>query len=225
MSQHIFAEAANKRFSANQVSTYKKNAAVHHSGTDKSFVSGTLGDDSFSLFASDAYAAPDGYSIRINPESGEKEMFVAGTRDTQQWGLNALDTVLYGADSAITSVEDEFDPFNWLKKDHSVNLFAKIDAPRQRTQKRMAKIAKEKGVDRVYGHSRGGAIVADMKFDGDKVGLDSAQLLARNKDMVNYYEGGGMNPLGLFDAGIGLTGEDNRHLDLSTWSVHKAWAT
>lgn len=228
MSQHIFADAANKRFAQNQYSRFnkkRKKNVVHHSGTDKSFISDTLGDPAFSNFAAEAYAASDGYSIRINPATGEKEMFVAGTRDAQQWGLNALDTALYGADSFIKGLEDELDPLNIFKKDHNVKFFEKIDAPRQATQKRMTKVAKDSGVERVYGHSRGGAIVADMKFSGDKVGLDSAQLLANNKDMVNYYEGGGYNPLGLFDEGIGFTGKDNRHLDLSTWSVHKTWAT
>lgn len=225
---HLFAEAANKRFTRNQISRFdkkRKHDSVHHTGTDKSFISDTLSDDSFSLFATEAYAAPDGYAIRLNPATGEKEMFVAGTRDAQQWGLNALDAALYGADSFIKGVEDEFDPLNLIKKDHSVKFFEKIDVPRQGTQKRMSKIANDAGVERVYGHSRGGAIVADMDFSGDKVGLDSAQLLANNKSMVNYNEGGGLNPLGLFDYGIGFTGEDNRHLDLSTWSVHKTWAT
>lgn len=200
-----------------------------------------LKDPNFATFVKAAYDAPEGYSIRINPATGKKEMMVAGTRDANQWVLNAVDSGLYLGDKAIKTLgnaavtaaydaaEEIFPLAHVFPKPHikGVHLLERADPWRQTKQKYYAQIAKENGVDLVYGHSRGGALVADMSLPRgvQKVGLDAAMLIAHNTGMLNINEGGGLNPLGLFDEAIGLTGKENVTFDASTFSPHKVWAT
>jgi len=191
-----------------------------------------LGGTEFKKFVNEGYAAEDGYSIRINPNTGQKEMFIAGTRNAAQWGLNALDSVLYGADKVISAGVNATERAFMKEIFHkdvapvpvNLKLFSRLDRPRENKTKFYEQIAKDEGVEVIYGHSRGGAMVADMNVPGvEKVGLDAAMLIARNTDELNINEGGGYNPLGAFDALIGLTGQDNVHYDASGWSPHKVW--
>ena len=192
-----------------------------------------LSGTSFKGFVADGYNAKDGYSIRTNPNTGQKEMFIAGTRNAAQWGLNLLDSALYGADKAISAginTAERVFMEDLLHKDVgtpvpvNLKLFSRLDVPREQKTKFYEKIAKDEGVEVIYGHSRGGAIVADMDVPGvEKVGLDAAMLIARNTNTLNINEGGGINPLGAFDAMIGLTGQDNVHFDASGWNPHKVW--
>lgn len=182
----------------------------------------TIGHDKFGDFVDASYDSPDGYAIRYNPVTGEKEMMVAGTRSGAQWGLNALDTVLYGADKVIDKslelAEEAVTDGLW-HHDHHTHFFGKYDVWREKKTKFYEKIAKKNGVEVLYGHSRGGAIVADMQHPAKKVGLDSAMLIANNTSMLNFKEGG---LYGAFDSVIGLTGEDNEQMDLG-WKMHAVW--
>lgn len=194
---------------------------------DRYFVAAELSDPNFHDFVGRAYGSNDGVAYRINPITGEKEMMIAGTRTMGQWGLNLLDTALYGGDKAIAKGKGMIrHPFKTVigtaPKEH-VKLLQKFDLPRKRKEAYYARLARNNGVDVVYGHSRGGAMAADLDFDGTKVGLDAAMLLADNTDVYNFNEGGSLNPTGLFDAAIGLTGEKNVTMDLSTWSPHQVW--
>lgn len=195
-----------------------------------------LKDPSFKEFVKRGYDSDDGYSIRINPETGQKEMFVAGTRHGTQWALNFLDALLYPLDRIATDVVNDtqlaiqaemmpelHEPLYPVK----VHFFENLDLPRHQKQEFFEKIAEENGVEVLYGHSRGGAMIADMNTTAKKVGLDAAMAIARNKDVLNIDEHGSVNwnPASLFDAIIGLTGEDNVHYDASPWSPHKVWST
>jgi hypothetical protein len=215
--------------------------AKHASGMDSlDAIQTTLADPGFADFVNDSYKSAEGYSIRINPRTGKKEMMVAGTRHSTQWLLNAYDSGLYVADKALKSAANEvldhtigelYEDVPFLDdispKPHikGIKLFERADPWRQKKQKMYSEIAKENNVDVVYGHSRGGAIVADMNVPSgtQKVGLDAAMLIAHHTGMLNINEGGGLNPLGLFDYAIGLTGEDNVTYDASTFSPHKVW--
>lgn len=199
-------------------------------GAIKADLSGT----GFKDFVAAGYDSEDGYSIRINPNTGQKEMFVAGTRHGSQWALNALDTVLYGADKVLSSGVNlaEKALFEELLGEEpeeaplpvNLKLLSRIDIPRHKKEKFFEKIARDNGVEVIYGHSRGGAMIADMDIPNvEKVGLDAAMLIARNSDTLNISEGGGLNPLGLFDEIIGLTGKDNVHYDASAFSPHRVW--
>lgn len=205
-----------------------------------------LQDPNFSEFVNEAYEAPEGYAIRVNPVTGKKEMMVAGTRHATQWLLNAYDSALYGGDKALkVGLNAVFDhgteyvrgiaaehvgPLAYLIPHFhvkGVKLLERADPWRQNKQKMYSDIAKEQGVDVVYGHSRGGAMVADMRLPKgtQKVGLDAAMLIAHHTGTLNINEGGGYNPLGLFDEFIGLTGKQNVTYDASYWSPHKVWKT
>lgn len=164
----------------------------------------TIGHISFKNFANEAYASELGYSIRNNPVTGKREMFVAGTRDLQQWALNIYDGMLHHYGFGSMQI---LDPWRYEK------------------QNILGKIARNERVDIVYGHSRGAALAADMPLGGciQRIGVNGAMRLAANKKMVNLYEGGGLNPLGLFDQYIAQTGENNHTFDLSPWSPHKVW--
>lgn len=198
---------------------------------DRDKLAAELSDPSFSDFVGRAYASDSGVSFRINPETGDKEMMIAGTRTMGQWGLNLLDSALYGGEKILNKGigllrEDVMvETGVYLPEPPKINFLHKLDFPRTRKQHYYERIARDNGVDVIYGHSRGGAMVADMDFDGTKVGLDAAMLISSDTDMLNIEEGGGYNPLGLFDEAIGYTGEDNMHMDLSTWKPHQVWAS
>lgn len=164
----------------------------------------TIADPSFQQFADRAYAAKEGYSIRQNPSTGKKEMFVAGTREMSQWALNVYDGLLHSSGLGQIQI---LDPFKFMK------------------QNELGKIASDNGVQIVYGHSRGGALVADMPLPRctQRIGLDAAMMIAGNKNMINLNEGGSWNPMSVFDKYIGETGAQNVTIDYSPWTPHKVW--
>ena len=168
----------------------------------------SLGQDSFDEFAKEAYDdANDGYSIRVNPLTGDKEMFIAGTKPPGhgQWLLNVWD-------------------MPWYNMTHLTGWtgFERMDPWRYQRTKDFSRIAREQGVDVIYGHSRGGAIVADMDVPPyvTKVGLDAAMAIAADKDTLNLQEFG---LSGMFDKVIGLTGEENFNFDLGP-KFHSVWS-
>lgn len=199
--------------------------------SDLNYFSADLRDPSFGIFAKDAYKSEKGYAIRINPNTGEKEMFIAGTRHGSQWGLNILDSITYGADKFINSIYNaEVAPELGLPESH-MKMLGRLDVWREQKQRDFERIAYEQGVDVIYGHSRGGAMAADLnmykgkKIKAKRIGLDAAMLLANKTHTLNLNEGGGWNPLGLFDEAIGITGQRNVTFDLSTWQPHQVWAS
>ena len=154
----------------------------------------TIDHPSFHSFAVFAYRTREGYAIRTNPATRKKEMFVAGSRSMNDWLGNALDLLTVGQN-------------------------------RVHTQQRLAAIAGCQGVEVVYGHSRGGALVADMPLGPciQKIGLNSAMVIAENKDLLNLNEDGSGNKGSEFDAQISLTGRQNVTVDFSPLKPHKVW--
>lgn len=165
----------------------------------------SLNHPSFRDFARHAYSVESGYAIRRSPITGKIEMFVAGTRSRGQWALNIFDAALYNYTDPVFHV---LDPWRVAKQRELTNAVLSY------------------GVQVVYGHSRGGALVADLKLPDivQKVGLDAAMVLAKNKSMLNLNEGGGFNPMGKFDEMIGRTGLKNVTVDYSPFSPHKVWS-
>ncbi|UNI72621.1 MAG: hypothetical protein [Avonheates virus SG_61] len=151
----------------------------------------------FEQFAKDAYESPDTYAIRTNPQTGEKEMFVAGTQMRKkdmiagQWIQNVADLGLKGLDNHFEKN---------LPESMHYHPFMKADVARSNAVKKMQKAAKDNDVEVVYGHSRGAAIVSDMKLPDStkKVGLDGAMVIAHDPDMLNIQSG---SP---FDKGLSL---------------------
>lgn len=192
--------------------------------SDYNSVKTTLADPSFNDFANNAYTAERGYAIRVNPFTAQKEMFIAGTRTQQDWASNLLEAFPHGG-KLITNYA------TFPMRDSADQWRGHATPWRLKAQRYYEDVAFEEGVDIIYGHSRGGAIVADMQVSDDiqKIGLDAAMVIADNKDMVNYYEAGegagrGWNWVkSRFDAGIGLTGKNNVHMNLSP-KFHSVWA-
>ena len=109
---------------------------------------------------------------------------------------------------------------------HSMGSNADFEDEDRRAAENFARAAKENGVQVIYGHSRGGAILADMNTNPDvqKVGLDSAMIISENKDMLNLneYKRGSLNPYDYFDGLIGFGGKKNVTVNLGD-NMHHAW--
>lgn len=221
---------------------YKPREGVSKAIQDKDIdrIGMAIQDPLFKQFAQDAYDSEEGYAIRTNPYTGEKEMFVAGTRNIPQWGLNVLDSALYGGDKLLPGVADKvvnegvrgfvskLGPIGEAVAEHAPQIsmprftvLEHLDTARQSKQSYLSNIAKANGVKVIYGHSRGGAMAADMKVPGaQKVGLDSAMLLAHNTNMLNLNEAGTGGLGSVFDAAIGVTGKANTPYDSNPGKIH-----
>lgn len=182
-----FAQAVNRQWRQNQLNTNRKPINIEHYVKEQSFSEAF--DEAYNDHAQYNNRGL-GYSIYVNQETGDKEMFVAGSQGWKDWVLNAIDGVLYQVDHATHT-----------------HVASKLDFYRRERSKKLSKIAKDQHVDVVYGHSRGGAVVADMDFDGRKVGIDAAMIIADNNDMTNYNTGS------MFDSILGFGGNENVTID------------
>jgi hypothetical protein len=175
---HARAQTKNRQWSQMQTG-YGMRYAIGAKDTKRMDM--TLRKGSFEHFAANAYSAKDGYAIRQNPMTGEKEMFVRGTTFKN-----------FGAEWFQNLFEHPK-----LKK---LFLHKMSKGSRERHSKKLAKIARDQGVDIIYGHSRGGAVIDDMHVPGaTKLGLDGAFLLKtdKNSTTLNYRQ------KQLFDKAIG----------------------
>lgn len=161
-----------------------------------STVVNSLKSCSFQHFANEAYANESGVAFRINPTTGKKEMFIAGTRTLHDWKLNFQ------------------------------NIFRTDQETRNRILD-LTNMAIANKVDVIYGHSRGGALLADMPVPKhvQKIGLDAAMLISSNKNMLNISENGTQLLGSSFDSLLAKTGRLNVPLDLSPYTPHTVWAT
>lgn len=197
-------------------------------------------DSDFKEFVNESYKDKHGYAIRVNPKTGKKEMMVAGSRNVGDWVSNFFDAGLHLAEDTVgkafdkmweTGLEGVSEMFTGSKKmgeefSHIIHRpsITGLDFWRKNASEHYSEIAEAEGVDVVYGHSRGGAIVADMDIpEFEKVGLDAAMYIADDKDMLNIREDVWTSGLtGLFDQGLGLTGDHNVGVDYSK-AVHQVW--
>ncbi|AXH76207.1 MAG: triacylglycerol lipase [Atripovirus timinis] len=127
-------------------------------------------DYGFNELAETAYSNKRGYAIRTNPKTGEKEMFVAGTRTGGDWAANFGEGL--------------------KRKAYQIAGYDQIRSNKWRREYEdlLAREAVKNNVDVIYGHSRGGAIVNDIPVKGiKKIGLDAATILAYKKyDIENH---------------------------------------
>lgn len=157
-----------------------------------------------------------GLHYEINPLTGEKEMFVAGSQGITDWIFNLTNAISYGTEKTIGKYLDKH--WNQLHLPFSRPKFYHLNPDRRRQQIGISRMATKHGVDVMYGHSRAGALVADTPFSGRKYGLDSAMILAENVGMKNYRRDS------YFDAVLGLSGKDN--IKVSTGrSIHWAYGS
>ena len=219
---------------------------------DSQLMAQEFSTESFGAFADEAYASERGYAIRTNPDTGNKEMFVAGTRNGWDWASNAIEAtgashifnnplhtgIRAGEAAYVYSTGKPIAPeyLGLAEKiaDTIETPEGRIATPwRAHAQEFYADVVVQEKVDVVYGHSRGGAIVADMLLPAavTKIGLDSAMIIADNKGMVNFYQGGrGFDPghpIAWFqsqvDMAVGSTGQNNIHLEVEGSHPHQLW--
>ena len=158
----------------------------------------TLGDPSFQDFAKQAYDSEEGYVFRLSPHTGKKEMFVAGSRNIRDWVANFFEGYVY----------------NWY--------YLSIPNPiRDEWTRKLSEVVLMEGVDIVYGHSRAGALIADMVLPPEscvqRVGLDAAMVISQNKGLLNLQENFGL------DWVLKAGGLNNETIDLSPNHQHKVW--
>lgn len=150
-----------------------------------------------SSFMGAAYDSPDGYAIRTNPLTGVKEMMIAGThgpltvKGIKEWGSNILE----GLDSLTQ---------------HGIPVLNNFSVHREGYGDKIAEIAEQEGVQVVYGHSRGAAIMSH--FDEDKfvgIGLDGATYLGEAKQKFINVNAGKQ----VFDRAIGAFHKRTVHVE------------
>lgn len=168
----------------------------------------TVRKPSFGSFASKAYKAKDGYALRTNRKTGKKEMFVRGTT-FKRGGVEWLQNV---AESPLSSLGGLGGAISGDVSRHIRGKYSKF----------LSGVAKKEGVDVIYGHSRGAAVVEDMRVPGaSKYGLDGATILNRRSTITNYRQ------RQFFDAGIGLnnraTIKENRWTPIYKKRYHRVW--
>lgn len=144
-------------------------------------------------FKEAAYASPDGYAIRVNPVTGDKEMFIAGThspltkKGRHEWGMNLA--------MGFRKITPEwFDIFSEVGEGSFEEIY--------RDAKAKEEIAESDGVVVVYGHSQGAAKVSWFdKTKFKRVGLNGASFIAEGSDLMN------IKGDSYFDRGISTPGK------------------
>lgn len=219
-----YAQKKNKEFKEVLQESYFDNSKESLYGRRSRDVK-TFRSDYFKDLVNDAYNSRDGYSISKNPDTGELEMFIAGSRNEFDWKSNAYDYVAYNSERYMSPLLDEI----WKKEfEQPAELRPNLtwfDVPRKYREWKLGRIARNNNIQVIYGHSRGGAILADMNAgEARKVGLDAAMSIADNLDMQNYFEFGIQNKSKskYFDQLIGYPGRNNEYMNLGP-VPHQVW--
>lgn len=128
-------------------------------------------------FKDEAYKRKEGYSVRTNPFTGNKELFIAGTRSGGEW----LQNIVEGAEHAgLPSAA------GWLS-----------ERSKRRYADRLEEIIEKEGVTVVYGHSRGAAIMSLIGSPGvTKVGIDGASFIGDKENYLNIIQSRSITGLG-----------------------------
>lgn len=113
----------------------------------------------------------------IGKVRGEKVMAVAGSRSWYDWKQN------------------------WIERKGPHE-----NANTRREVKKLDEVAASHGVSAVYGHSRGGKLVADMKGSYGLIGADAAMRNTNNKRLMNINSGS------TFDTFLGKGGRRNHRV-------------
>lgn len=172
------ASKVNRSFYKNQLQYAPGRAQFGNPGADKHLGVGV----------SQSYANPLGYSIQVNPYTGDKEMFVRGTTFKNagaEWFQNFFESPIA---KTLPLPYQKLGQLSMKRRNKHSDF--------------LSGIAKKEGVKIIYGHSRGAAVISDMNVPGaKKVGLDGAFLLTdrrKTHGMINYRQRQG------FDWAIGL---------------------
>jgi len=134
-----------------------------------------------------AYESDTGYHLQKN-DNGKIDLYVRGTKKPLEWIQNVLES-----------------PITKVLFSKSIQLARRVSlAERKKYARKLDKFAEQNKVDRILGHSRGDAVISDMLYKAEKIGVDGAAILRRPKSKhVNYRQNQ------WFDMLISLGGPNN----------------
>lgn len=176
--------------------------------SDPGYWSAFIDSSDLAAFKKQAYVNPDGIAIRINPETGYKELFIAGSRSNRDWfqnfvevtetGLKKGEILLQakgGYNKAKLAQEGQYlesaSPFGQIALEELENILQTSTVARDQFSSYIDTIIEEEGVEVVYGHSRGAAIMSGLHSDVKKVGLDGAMVIGHeDSDFINVIDPG-----------------------------------
>jgi len=165
---------AKAQFLSNRWRNERQSASSAIRGGRAADVKRVVANKSFDNFANKAYKAKRGYALRVNPKTGEKEMFVRGTtfrRGGVEWLQNIVESPMSSMVGGLGST---------ISGDVSRHF-------RRKYSKFLTGVARKNKVDVVYGHSRGAAVIQDMNVpDATKLALDGATILNKVSTVRNY---------------------------------------
>ncbi|BAJ79014.1 hypothetical protein [Protobacilladnavirus chaelor] len=160
-------------------------------------------------FQEQAYVNKDGLAIRINPTTGYKELFIAGTRSPLEWVQNVAEGIgitateneellhaVGGAEKAKLAYQAKYasalDPLGAIALSGVKNISGiSVDA-RDEWADYIDKLVEAEGIEVVYGHSRGSAIMSAMESEVKYISLDGAMIIAHPKsEFLNLQSGRG----------------------------------
>lgn len=154
-------------------------------------------------FKAQAYGNPDGLAVRTNRVTGNKELFIAGSRDFMDWEQNIQETLYSGFEDikgalnlqgAIDKGElllqgeigEALDAEGAVAVDELEKLLYTSVEARDQFARYIDGIIRDEGVTVVYAHSRGAAIASALESDVVIVGLDGAMGIAHeDADFLN----------------------------------------
>lgn len=156
-------------------------------------------------FKDQAYVNPDGIAIRINPVTGYKELFIAGSRTRGDWYQNIAETgaSLFHKISKFLEIKglydkgvkafqydaEALDPTGAIIMESTQNVFDTSSTARDNYSDYIDSIIRKNDIEVVYGHSRGSAIMSGLHSDVIKIGIDGATFIGHeDQDFVNLVQ-------------------------------------
>lgn len=184
-----------------------KNSYQIGAGSEPGFWIDFIDRSNLSMFKSQAYSNPDGLAVRVNPQTGLKELFVSGTRSPIEWIQNVQETGQHvfesvtplldakgGADKArtvytgetIAAKSEALNPEGFILMEMMDTEASTSEFIRDQYAAYIDELITELNIDVVYGHSRGAATISGLKSDVYKIGLDGAMFIAHpDSDILN----------------------------------------
>lgn len=185
---------ADSRYDGNSWENLNTHIGLAYEGTTdekywKSYIKNTELND---LWAA-AYASPAGMAKRVNPVTGKKELFIAGTRTHFNWLQNFAEGAHTMATDIGDAIVDHVPVVDQGKAKLLKSFMQGVNFPggisKQLTSAEGGEINQmilDEGIDVVYGHSRGASYFSHIDDSVVKIGLDAAEVLTSgDTDYVN----------------------------------------
>ena len=171
--------------------------------SDPKYWSQYFSDAKLNDFKSAAYGDPTGLSTRFNPVNGKHELFIAGTRTGREWVQNLIEGAAHSASGVVAIAEKAVSGIGIIPELKDISMEAEqslmlvnegieftnySEQARDAFSDRIDALIEEQGIDVVYGHSRGAAILSGLHSDVVKIGIDGASYIGHHGDYLNIVE-------------------------------------